>query len=152
MVIHEAFIREERGQSLVELALTLPILVFTLIGGADLARAYAIQLAVQNGARAGAEAAAVNAAPTETAIRARTRDEMDRTPGMEAASATVTVTYKQLDGSTCTDPPTPSTPCYATVRVRYTFRTVTPWPLIPNVANFDRSTTMRTIKGGPLPP
>lgn len=144
---------DERGQSMVELALTLPILVFTLIGGADLARAYALQLAVQNGARAGAEAAAVNSAPTETAIRARTIDEMDRTPGMTASNAVITVTFKQVDGTTtCVDPPTPALPCYATVRVRYTFRTVTPWPLIPNVANFDRATTMRTIKGGTLPP
>jgi len=146
------YISDDRGQSMVELALTLPILVFTLIGGADLARAYAIQLAVQNGARAGAEAAAVNQAPTASSIVLRTRDEMARTPGMNAANATVTVTFKQVDGTTtCIDPPTPAIPCYATVRVRYTFRTVTPWPLIPNVANFDRSTTMRTIKGGALP-
>lgn len=71
---------------------------------------------------------------------------------MDAANATVTVTFKQVDGTTtCIDPPTPAVPCYATVRVQYTFRTVTPWPLIPNLANFDRSTTMRTIKGGALP-
>ena len=82
-----------------------------------------------------------------------TVDEMDRSPGMVATNALVTVTFKQLDGvTTCTDPPSPAAPCYATVRVRYTFRTVTPWPLVPNVANFDRSTTMRTIKGGTLPP
>lgn len=149
------YISDDRGQSMVELALTLPILVFSLIGGADLARAYAIQLAVQNGARAGAEAAAINYpfTLTESSIRTRTIDEMDRTPGMVAANALVTVTFKQLDGvTTCTDPPSPAAPCYATVRVRYTFRTVTPWPLVPNIANFDRSTTMRTIKGGTLPP
>jgi hypothetical protein len=29
------------------------------------------------------------------------------------------------------------------VRVTYTFRTITPWPMIPNVFTFDRSTTMR---------
>ena len=149
------YISDDRGQSMVELALTLPILVFTLIGGADLARAYAIQLAVQNGARAGAEAAAINYpfTLTETSIRARTIQEMDRTPGMTAANAVITVTFKQVDGvTTCTDPPTPTNPCYATVRVQYTFNTITPWPLIPNVANFDRSTKMRTIKGGTLPP
>lgn len=146
---------DDGGQSMVELALTLPILVFSLIGGADLARAYAIQLAVQNGARAGAEAAAITYpfALTESSIKTRTIDEMDRTPGMVATNALITVTFKQLDGTTaCTDPPSPTTPCYATVRVRYTFRTVTPWPLVPNVAYFDRSTTMRTIKGGTLPP
>lgn len=144
--------RDERGQSLVELALTLPILIFGLLGGADLARAYAVQLAVQNGARAGAEAAAIDFAPTETATIARTRDEMARTPGMDAANATVTVTFAQTDGTTCVDPPTPALPCFVRVRVQYTFNTVTAWPLVPNIANFDRSTTMRTIKGGPLSP
>lgn len=149
------YLRDDRGQSMVELALTLPILVFSLIGGADLARAYAIQLAVQNGARAGAEAAAINYpfTLTESSIRTRTIDEMDRTPGMTAANAVITVTFKQLDGiTTCTDPPSPTTPCFATVRVQYRFTTITPWPFIPNVANFDRRTTMRTIKGGTLPP
>ena len=140
--------RDERGQSIIELALTLPMLVFVMVGGADLARAYALQLAVQNGARAGAEAAAIDFTPTSTEAIARARDEMARTPGMDANLATVTATFKQADGVTaCIDPPTVATPCYATVRVLYTFRTVTPWPLIPNVANFDRSTSMRMIRG-----
>jgi len=144
---------EASGQSLLELALTLPLLVFGLVGGADLARAYALQLAVQNGARAGAEAAAIGKYPTQSQITNRARDEMNRTPGMDATAATVTVTLKQLDGlADCFDPPTPTIPCYASVRVQYTFRTVTPWPLVPNTATFDRQTTMRTITGGALQP
>lgn len=139
---------EELGQSLAEFSLSLPLIVFLLLGGVDLARAYAVQLAVQNGARAGAEAAAIDYAPTASLAEARARDEMARTPGMSATGATVTVTFAQSDGVTaCLGTPTVATPCFATVRVQYTFRTVTPWPLIPNVANFDRSTTMRTIKG-----
>lgn len=145
--------REERGQSIIELALSLPLLVFALIGGADLARAYALQLAVQNGARAGAEAAAIDFTPTQGEIVARARDEMARTPGMDASEAAITVTLKRGDGATdCIDPPTPATPCFVTVRVQYVFRTITPWPLVPNVATFDRMTLMRTIKGGPLQP
>ncbi len=145
--------RDEGGQSLVEYALTLPILVFGLVGAADLARAYAQDLAVQNGARAGAEAAAIDTTPTQSGTIARARDEMDRTPGMSSANATITVTLKQADGTTnCIDPPTPATPCFVTVRVRYTFNTVTPWPIVPNTATFDRQTIMRTIKGGALQP
>ena len=134
---------EELGQSVVELALLLPILAFLVLGGADVARAYAIQLAVQNGARAGAEAAAVDQSPTTDKARARARDEMGRTPGMDAAAATVDVALAQDDGTACTNPPTVAVPCYATVRIRHTFRTVTPWPLIPNEFRFDRSTSMR---------
>jgi len=127
----------------VELALALPLLAFMLLGGADMARGYAIQLAVQNGARAGAEAAAVDHSPTSTEAEARARDEMDRTPGMVAAGAAVTVTFAQADGSACSDPPTVLSPCFATVRVQHTFSTITPWPLIPNQFQFDRSTSMR---------
>ena len=137
---------DARGQALVEFALLLPLLVFVLMGGADIARAYALQLAVQNGARAGAEAAAMDFSPTESEARARAIDEMNRTPGMDSALATVTVTFGHDDGSACNLDPTPAVPCFATVRVQYTFSTVTPWPLVPNTANFDRSTSMRIIK------
>jgi Flp pilus assembly protein TadG len=138
------FRQDDLGQSIVELALVLPTLVFLLVGGADLARAFAIQLAVQNGARAGAEAYAINRTPSIAQAIQQAVDEINRTPGLQAISANVTVTPNlKADGTPCSRPPTVTQPCYVTVRVRYTFRTITPWPLIPNVANFDRSTTMR---------
>ena len=138
--------REELGQSLVELALLLPILVFGLIGAADLARAFALQLAVQNGARAGAEAYAIDFTPSEIEAIARARDERARTPGMNALGTIVTVTVAQADGLTdCVSPPTIADPCYVTVNVKYTFNTIVPWPIIPNQANFNRETTMRTF-------
>ena len=138
--------REDFGQSMVELALLLPVLVFGLLGGADLARAYALQLAVQNGARAGAESYAINFNPTPADAAARAMDEMARTPGLDPALANIFVSTAQLDGVTpCISPPTVVTPCFVTVEVQYTFRTIIPWPLVPNVANFDRSTTMRTF-------
>jgi Flp pilus assembly protein TadG len=136
---------------MVELALLLPILVFGLIGGADLARAYALQLAVQNGARAGAESYAIDFTPTPAEAIDRTKDEMGRTPGFTKdafgkVNATVTVTVAEADGATaCVSPPTVAEPCFVTVQVQYTFRTIIPWPLIPNVANFNRQTTMRTF-------
>jgi Flp pilus assembly protein TadG len=133
---------------MVEIALLLPMLVFLILAGGDLARAYAIQLAVQNGARAGAEAVAIdNVQPGTAEAEARARDEMSRTPGMNSATAIVAVTFKKSDGTTnCSGTPTVADPCWVTVRIQYTFHTVTPWPLIPNTANFDRSTSMRTIK------
>jgi Flp pilus assembly protein TadG len=145
-------LREELGQSLVELALLLPILVFGLIGGADLARAFALQLAVQNGARAGAEAYAINQSPSAQLAKNRTLDEMGRTPGFTInpvtgrVDATVTVIIAEADGATaCISPPTIAEPCFVTVNVQYQFKTIIPWPLIPNVANFNRQTTMRTF-------
>jgi len=136
---------------MIELALLLPVMVFGLIGGADLARAYALQLAVQNGARAGAESYAIDFTPTAAEAIDRTKDEMGRTPGFTRdafgkVNATVTVTVAEADGATaCISPPTVAEPCFVTVQVQYTYRTIIAWPLIPNVANFNRSTTMRTF-------
>jgi Flp pilus assembly protein TadG len=146
------FALDERGQSMVELALTLPILVFLLLGGVDIARAYAAQLAVQNGARAGAEATALDVTPTSIEAFQHATQEMNRTPGMDAAAANVTTLFTQVDGvlpcvgATNTSIAGTSTydiPCYAYVRVQYTFRTITPWPLIPNTVTFNRGTMYR---------
>lgn len=129
---------------MVETALLLPILVFALIGGADLARAYAMQLAVQNGARAGAEAYALQRFPSVSQAQAQAVAEINRTPGLNVTPGNVTVTYdRKADGTACAPPTTLANPCYVTVRVQYTFRTIVAWPIVPNTANFDRSTTFR---------
>ena len=134
---------------MVELALLLPILVFGLIGAADLARAFALQLAIENGARAGAEAYAINFAATPALASDRAYDEISRTPGININDPSLYVDTpvgpKHADGSLCVATPTIADPCYYTVTVSYTFRTLVPWPFIPNTANFDRSTTMRTF-------
>jgi Flp pilus assembly protein TadG len=138
------FLRDQVGQSMVELALGLPIMTFLLLGGADMARAFAIQTAVQNGARAGAEAFVLDYTPTVPATQDHAKQEMNRTPGMDATQAVIDVKRKQQDGLTdCIQTPDPVTPCFVTVRVQYRFRTLINWPLIQNVFDLDRSTTMR---------
>ncbi len=135
---------DHQGQSLAELSLGLPVLVFCLIGGGDIARAYAVQLAVQNGARAGAEGAALQATPTQTDAQNWAKQEMSNTPGLIPTSATITLTLTNGSGGACAaSPPTLANPCFATVRVQYTFTTLIPWPFLPNTFTFDRSTTMR---------
>src|ERR1700674_1225821 len=94
------FLRDQLGQSMVEMALALPIMTFLLLGGTDMARAFAIQVAVQNGARAGAEATVLDFTPTGAETIAHAQQEMNRTPGMDASQATITVTRKQQDGTT----------------------------------------------------
>lgn len=128
----EGWIRRERGQSLVEMALLLPVMVFGLMGGADLARAYSAQLAAENAARAGAEAAVLQAATTDTAIITYARNELTGVPGVDANAATISVAHSSSGGVN-----------YVTVRVVYTWRTLAAWPLVPNTATFDRSTKMR---------
>ncbi len=134
MRLLRTWLTSERGQSLIEFALLLPILVFGLVGGTDLARAYALQLAVVNGSRAGAESAVIGYNLTDAQIIDYARQEMSRTPGLDPSAATILVTRPQISGTN-----------YITVEVLYTFRTLYTWPLVPNVANFDRSTTMRVF-------
>ncbi len=142
--VRAALHRDDAGQSMVELGLMLPLLAFVLIGGADVARAYAVQLAVQNAARAGAEATVVQLTPTQADAVTQAQQEMARTPGLNATLATITMTIADKNGNACNvRPPTPINPCFSTVRVRYTFSTIIAWPLLPSTFTFDRSTTMR---------
>ncbi|HAF11463.1 MAG TPA: hypothetical protein DCK98_15470 [Chloroflexi bacterium] len=148
------WVASEVGQSMVELALALPLLVFGLLGGTDMARAYAVQLAVQNGARAAAEGTALDADPTSVEAEAHARQEMERTPGLTLTltNPTITLVFAQANGTTpCVGAldtskaglSTIATPCYARVRVRYAFSTLIPWPGVPQTFNFDRSTRFR---------
>jgi Flp pilus assembly protein TadG len=54
----DRWIREQRGQSLVEFALALPVLLVLLLGLADFGRAFYYTSTIANAARAGAEYAA----------------------------------------------------------------------------------------------
>lgn len=130
----------------------LPMMAFTLLGGAEMARAFAVQLAVQNAARAAAEATALDYTPTSTEATTWARNELDRTPGVTSSSATVTLTFTKSDlSSVCTGAsdtahagtPSVAAPCYANVRVQYTYRTLVPWPGLPQTFNFDRTTHVR---------
>lgn len=147
-----AFLRENGGQSMVELALSLPIMAFSLLGASDMARAFAVQLAVQNGARAGAEGTALDATPTSVEATSHVQDEIGRTPGLTPANATVSVSFSQADGVTACTGAADTTvagassiaiPCYANVRVQYTFSTLIAWPGLPQTFQFDRTTRVR---------
>jgi Flp pilus assembly protein TadG len=142
----DGFFRRDGGQSLVELALTLPLLVFAILGGADMARAFSLQIAVENGSRAGAESYAIDSTPTNGEAQTAAINEINRTPTANASASDVTVTKKQADGVTaCVSPPTVATPCYVSVRVQYPWTTIIAWPIVPNGGLFDRTTSIRTF-------
>jgi Flp pilus assembly protein TadG len=129
----------ERGQALIETALSLSILVFLLIGGADFARVFAAQVGVLNAARAGVEAGVVkqlnvSSGANIAAIQGYAQDELNRVPGVDGSAATITPSWSQ-------DPVTLVN--YVNVRVQYTYRTIVAWPLVPNSVNLDRTATMR---------
>jgi Flp pilus assembly protein TadG len=142
----EGFFRREGGQSMIELALALPLLAFSLLGGADLARAFSLQIAVENGSRAGAESYAIDSSPTVAEAKTVTVNEINRTPTANVQFSDVTITKAQADGVTaCLNPPTIATPCFVTVTVIYNWSTIIAWPFVPNSGTFNRTTTMRTF-------
>jgi hypothetical protein len=103
------------------------------MGGADIARVYAAQLAVENAARAGAEASVMRVATTDAAITSYASDELGRMAGFDATQSTITITHTTGAGGES----------LVNVRVRYTFHTLTPWPGVPNAVALDRTATFR---------
>lgn len=84
--LHES-LTGEAGQSLVEFALALPLLLVMLLGLADLGRAFYYTSAIANAARAGAAYAASNASTATTnTVAAKVCNET----GLVAYSATPT--------------------------------------------------------------
>lgn len=102
----------EAGQSIVELALAAPILVFALIGGIDLLRVGAMQQAILNGARVGAEYIATNPTAAGTAVRTQIWNEISSTPGLSVG------TLQSFQGaSNCSGNPAAGAPPCATLPV-----------------------------------
>ncbi len=98
-----------------------------------MARAFAAQLSVQNAARAGAEAAVTRVATTDPQIISYADDELGRVAGVDAAAATISVMHTTGVGGES----------LVTVRVQYTYRTLVPWPFVPNTLSLDRTATFR---------
>jgi Flp pilus assembly protein TadG len=107
--------------------------VFTILGGADMARAFAAQLGVQNAARAGAEAWVTRAATTDAQVIAYATDELGSVAGVDTTAATISVTHTTGAGGES----------LVNVRVQYTFRTLVPWPFVPNTLSLDKTATFR---------
>lgn len=104
--------RPDRGQSLVEFALILPILLIFLLGILDFGRAVAAYNSVSNGARTGARVAIVN--QDEATVRAA----VERDAGL----ADVDVVMDFVDGQTgC-----PRLGCVIEVTVSYDYVPATP--------------------------
>jgi PKD repeat protein len=118
-----------RGQSLVELALLLPILLLLLAGTIDLGRVWYSQITITNAAREGALEAAVE--PTSYAAGQpcnKTTNRIMCRAINETSGGWITVTPADVT-MTCSpscDPGTPAAPHTAVVEVRGHFSLLTP--------------------------
>ncbi len=82
---------KSRGQSLVELALMFPVLMFILVGALDLGRVYYTDVAITNAARMGARAAAGDTTMTDDQIKDAALAEIANV-GLTVDRSNITVT------------------------------------------------------------
>ena len=144
--------RRSRGQSVVELALLLPVLLFLFLGIADFGRLFATMLTVEAAAREAADFGTLypwqwdpNTPPPPDSNEAATRAEMERRACVSTSSLPDYVGAP--DDTTCTNPtvtidldatpagvaesacpfvPREDTPCNVVVTLGYTFDLLVP--------------------------
>jgi Flp pilus assembly protein TadG len=135
--------RPERGQSLVEFSLILPVFILLLFGILDMGRAIYAYNTVADAAREGVRVAIVNQIQTSPDCVQDRPIQNPLTPhwsikacaaksavSLGIQPADVTVSYAAPPGVVLTCPPsgspTVSVGCIASVKVDYTFRAITP--------------------------
>jgi Flp pilus assembly protein TadG len=124
----------ERGGSLVEFALVLPVLTLLLVGVIDFGRAYYLNVEVSNAAYTGAMYGTQNNTDTTGMQNAATGDAVD----VSGMTATASYGCECSDGSSpvvsCSTQPTCATNVvdYVQVTTSYTYKPMFPWPGIPS--------------------
>jgi len=135
-----------RGQSVVEFALILPLLLVLLMGIVDLARIYTTMLTVESAAREAADFGAFGSYQWKADVRANTESEMERRACVAARNLTDYVgtdtgcsnpTYTLAPVAASCDNPDNNPPCDVTVTLRYDFRLL----ILPATLTFERSST-----------
>ena len=128
----------DRGQALVELALTAPVLIILVLGAVDFGRVYYAQVAVTNAAQNGATYASQDTtAATDTAgIKAAAMADMGDLLNTSPTNPDVTV-------ATGADP---QGRLYADVTIEYTFSTIFPWPGLADSFSVDRTVRARVAE------
>lgn len=121
--------RDEKGQSVVEFALVVPILLLLVLGIMEFGRAYSANLTLQNAAREGARLAVTGA--TDARITQRVKDSA---PTLDPARINVSVTpSSRHQGDN------------VVVTVTYDFQYLTPFiqDLAGSLRTFQQQVTMR---------
>ena len=114
----------ERGQSLVELALTITILMILLAGTIDLGRAFFTYMAMRDAAQEGAAYAAICPAQT-TDIRIRVLESAPDLIGQNLQASDIDVCVAGMEHASCGA--SPEIGAYVKVELDYNHRVITPF-------------------------
>lgn len=143
---------DERGASLVELALLLPVFLVLLFAAIDFGRAFYLANEIAGAARAGAIYGSRN--PTDTiGMQTVALDDASDVPNVSAGTPTYVCECADgsnlISGSACsTAPPTCSGGLNwvykVNVTVTGTYAPLLPWPGIPSLMDFSSSASMRS--------
>lgn len=130
-------LKSSPGQSLVEFAVILPVLLLLVMGAIDFGRVYFAYVSVTNGARNGAEYAshgpdaAADTASIREVVLADTSDLLNTSEtNPEVTVSTGADSYGGL---------------YADVTVGYTYNTIFPWPGLPDSIDLARTVRARIM-------
>ena len=147
MKLIPSIIRNQRGQSLAEFALLLPILLILVLGAIDFGRLYFAYVSVTNASRNAAQYGSFNV------VRANDEDCSD---GNCLRLAAVSDTSDLLNSSD-TNPTVSSEPCAngsldsqgrqcVRITVTYTFEPIVPWPGLTGTIDMSRTVQMRVAE------
>lgn len=125
------YVRDRRGQALVEFALILPAFLLLVVGMIEFGAVMHDYITVAEAARAGARLAILVPAPSDTAVIAAAKSAA---PSIDPAKLTVTVS-PGLGGRTTGQP--------VTVTVSYPI--VIPYPTIPNIFSSNPNDSFRIL-------
>lgn len=142
------FLLDDRGASLVELALVLPLLMLLLLGAADFGRAYYLAMEIAGAAQAGAEYGAQN--PTDVAgISAAASYDAPNVPNLSVTTPTYGCECANGSGFSANCSSRPSCPSSnivyrVTVKVSATYTPWFRWPTLPSTMSLSSSASMRS--------
>ena len=145
-----AAVDENRGQSLVEFVLLLPVLLIVLAGLLDLGRLYFAYVAVTDAAAEGAAYAALFFPPSDSATCPPDDSDICRA-AREASAGLVQLDQAEI-AVECPGCPNPASGDAVTVRVVYPFTLVTPIveAMVPgSVLDLEAVATQAIILGEP---
>ncbi len=141
-------LRGERGASLLEFALVLPLFMLLLFGAVDFGRAYYLSMEVAGAAQAGAvygiqnpgditgiQTAAVADAPNVSGLTATATSISECSDGTHSPNASLDVC--KAEGTTCV--------ALVTVSVNATYTPLFPWPGIPKSITLSQQAAMRSL-------